>query len=210
MGQVLHDVVAVHDAPSTGTGASANTPNPDPINALVEKLGLNGFFKSALDHNRYFTLSVIIAIIMAAVAMRGLEPTADDPLVPGAKATEQMLKTELAVYVNQRTAEIDAIHKEVADMQVKVAAAQNEIVQENAEIASVINTIAAAAAPAAGPYAPLILAVTGLVTAGLGADSVRKTSLANQASPSSSGWRPFSICPMAFLRTTPSARSFHG
>jgi len=178
MAETLQNVVAVKDD-SNGNGTSAS--NPDPINALIESLGLNGFTKTTLDHNRFTSLGVMLAIALVGIVKK-YQPTGDDPIYPPGKATAAMIQQEVDAKVADFQNQINQSKQDVANMQVQVEIAQAKIEQQKQEIGAVISAVAAVGAPFAGPFAPVVLGAAGLITAGLGADTLRKSSQAQQSS----------------------------
>jgi hypothetical protein len=178
MAKKLKNVVAVSDD-DTGTGAQ--TPNPDPVNALIEKLGLNGITKTTLDHNRWTSLGVTLGVLLIGI-VKGLQPTTNDPFYPGQKATVATIKSEHDQIVADLNNKIAQSKKDVADMQVKVEIVEKQIEQDNQQLAAVVSTIGTAAAPLTGPFAPVVLAGVGLAVAGLSADTIRKGGQATDSS----------------------------
>lgn len=75
-------VQAGTQAAQTGQIASGTgTPDGGLINAIVQDLGLTGVTKTMVDHNRFFTLALLISVILVIVFVYffGAEPTIDNP-----------------------------------------------------------------------------------------------------------------------------------
>lgn len=175
----LKNVVAVGDDDGASSGAA--TSSPDLLNSLVESLNLNGFTKSTLDHNRFTSIAVVLAVVLIGI-VKIWQPTVEDPYNKGHYVTVAAIKTEHDQLVAQYQSNITQDQKDLTDMLTKVNAALQQLQAENQELGSVISAVATIAAPFAGPFAPVVLAAAGLVTAGLGFDTVRKTGQATQSS----------------------------
>jgi len=164
-------------------------PAPDPgdgdlVNWVIEALGLNGLPKTLLDHNRYLFLAIVAALYVV-FTMGWDQPTVSDPFAtcdPCAKkmVTESQLKAELSEYVSKTNQQIQDIKADLKLKQSLYAKATDDIDVKTEQIQSLLktlDTLATAAAPAAGPYAPLVTGVAGLLTSGLFLDNRRKKGL---------------------------------
>jgi hypothetical protein len=160
--------------------ALVDDPNGDAVNALVEKLGMNGIGKTLFDHNRYSTLATLIALVLFVV-VKGYQPRTKDPFFPKYSATIAQIQAEHDSYVQQCQNDIAASKKRVDDMKPRVQDAAKKLVDQEKQAGGFIASLLAIAAPFTGPFAPVVLAAAGVITAGFAADGARKSAIAQAA-----------------------------
>ncbi len=134
-----------------------------------------------LDHNRFFTLSLVV--FGAVIFFYGLEPRVCNPLPNSgnAKVTEDELRAQWNAYyaaeqaeIQQQKDELNRKKEQVEKAEERISAQEAMVVQAIGEVVSLVTTLV----PAAAPFAPLVTIATGLLTTGLVGDNIRKRGLA--------------------------------
>ncbi len=93
------------------------------------------------------------------------------------RVTASELSAELKSFIDAGQARLKALQEDVQLKTIQYDKAMESIAAQKAALGTAVQAVSALA-PASGPLAPLVATATGLVLAGLGADNVRKSTVA--------------------------------